>query len=248
MEDYVALGDAQLLADVVIRSDHVRARTGRGELSSAIALEVFRQGAFLIAHQHMRVPLDWHFITKNAVLRWSRWLPSFPASGEMRYQLDVRVDIETKRGRPFLLMWGLRLLYGGRVVADGELHGWTVAPARYRALRRTALAAPERPARPQTPQGESGAIVEWDDHDPFLLNRPGDHVVSMILIDAVLRAVNAEEIRLRSFEMEFRRFAERTVPVYLLVNTDHAGVSNVTFTQSGEVVAVASTSSEPYAV
>jgi hypothetical protein len=235
---YTVTGELSLRADVGIPPTHSRARTSLGELSSMVVLEVFRQGAFLIAHECVNVPMDWHFVTKRAALTWVQPPPLVPPFGVLWCELEVEVSIETKRGEPFLLTWNLRLSHGDRSVAVGTLWGWVLDPSRYRALRRAALAAPESARRPATAQSEDETTVTWDDRDPFLFNRPGDHVVSMALIDAVFNGANSVDgTQLDTFEMDFLRFAERTDPIRLNVGHSPAGEDTFEFHQLGEVIA-----------
>lgn len=232
-------------ADVAIPPDHARARARRGALSPSITLEVFRQGAFLIAHQSLGIPLEWHFVTKYAALKWVQSPPLVPRSNELRCELDVRVNIdELKQGQPFLMTWVLQLLHEGRIVAVGELRGWALAPHRYRALRRAVQVIPgsRLPTPPPSPEG--APVVQWNDGDAFLFSRPGDHVVSMVLIDAVFElAASAGERDLVALAMDFRRFAERSEPIHYSVTHGIGGAERVQFTQSGEVIAEARTSS-----
>jgi hypothetical protein len=240
---YTAAGESGLQADVALRADHPRVRTRHGELSPSIVLEVFRQGAFLSAHERLGIPLEWHFVTKRAVLTWVRRPPLVPPAGSMRCALNVQTIVEEhKQGEPFSLTWKLRLLQEGHAFAVGELRGWTLAPPRYHALRRTAraLTNPGLPALTTTPDPD--VIVVWDEQDSFLFNRGGDHVVSMALTDAVLAAATStESTQLVTFAMEFRRFAELTDPIHCSIAQRTGGMDIFTFSQSDEVTAEAVT-------
>jgi len=240
LSGYTAIRGVGLRADVAIPADHARVRTRQGALSSSMTLEVFRQGAFLSAHESFDIPLEWHFVTKRAVLEWTQEPPLIPQSASVQCELDIQTNVEKlKQGRPFLLTWNLKLRQEGRTLALGELRGWALAPHRYRALRRNAQIAPSPEDQPPRPKSEGVAVVEWDDRDSFLFNRPGDHVVSMVLIDAAFEAVADAVDQGLTFAMDFRRFAERAQPIHRSAVHGSGGAKIIQFRQSGQVIAEA---------
>lgn len=233
-----------LSATVVIPRTHSQVKKARGQLSSMVVFEVFRQGAFLISHTNLQIPLGWHFVTKSSSLVWVLPPPIGSDNHALVYNLFVRVAVETKRGEPYRLFWALELFHEKNLIATGSLDGYALNTNRYRALRRTAInalsdASGALISASRTETGETGSVVDWNEDDPFFFNRPGDHIVSMALIDTVFRSATRN---VRDFDITFEQFAERNPPIFLKQHQGDKAESFIFF-QDGATIATARTTS-----
>ncbi len=220
----------------------MRATRG-GALSRIVVLEVFRQGAFLAAHTCVGVPIDWHFVTKHIEMEWCAG-PPLATGQEALYEstLEVSVAAQEKRGEPYYLDWSLVLGDVQYPIAVGAIQGWVLASPRYRAMRRSSLASDvaDEPTTASEAPGGADPQVSWDENDPFLFNRRGDHVVSMALIEAVLvalRGTSSTDVDRVGFSMDFLAFAERTSPITLRMGAAVMGEQVVELRQRGQTIA-----------
>jgi hypothetical protein len=207
-----------------------------------LLLEVFRQGAFTIAHQGVGVPLTWHFVTHRLTIEWRERPASIGPLEIFHACLSVRVATRLRRGEPFRLTWTFELRTLGRLIATGVFDGWVLAPDRYFALRRTRQSEAPQNRGPRVSPTAGGWTVGWNESDRFLFTRPADHVVSMALADAVFaardeRAMGAREL---AFDIEFAQFAESAPEIVLRPDpaVDPA-IETFTFTQRHHVIATA---------
>ncbi|KAA9110670.1 AfsA-related hotdog domain-containing protein [Microbacterium rhizomatis] len=216
--DAVVAGD-RVSASGVISSGHSRMLRSGGRLPGILVLEIFRQAGFLMAHEAAGMPFGWHLVTSRVEMVWRAGPPHVASNSAFAFEVTGEVGVERRGGEPCYLQFTAELASAGRVIATGTIEAYSLAPDRYQALRRHALVAPHAHLVADTQSnddGSPGRVVGWDDSDPFLFNRPGDHVVSMALIEAILAAAEAHSSgRPTSVEVEFLHFAERNSPVYL---------------------------------
>jgi hypothetical protein len=214
-----------------------------GGLPGILVLEVLRQAGFLVAHVAVGVPLDWHLVTRRFGFVWECRPTVLPSAPGFPFDLIGHVDV----GERGALAFAAELWHDGAIAARGSIEAVSLAPDRYSALRRSALAGAAAQAveltSPLSPSDRLW-VVRWHDGDAFLFNRPGDHVVSMALMDAVLSRVESGAAGLRgvSVDMEVVQFAERTGTITLhLTEGQPRGEQRWEFRQAGLLVARART-------
>lgn len=247
------LTNAEAVGDVMTASGrvpagHSRMPDPRGGLPEMLALEIIRQAGFFTAHAAIGVPFGWHLVTTRLALTWQRDAPRVSKNTPFRFDVTGRVERLTKDA----LHFRAELEHKQQIIAVGTIEALSIAPDRYRALRRRSLSSPAAPHHVTgSPLGEltkDGWMVRWNDQDPFLFNRPGDHVVSMALIDAVLAGARLRAPCVVSLDMRFLRFAERDGTITLKAAGDqfHDG-KTWEIRQGGEIIARASTRPFPAA-
>lgn len=243
MARVLASDEGGILASVRLPTAHPRLAPGVS-LSSVVVVEVFRQGAFLLAHRVLDVPLTWHFITAVLRLRWLTAPPRMPHRAALNGVLSVRATVQTRKGQPYRVHWFLTLCIDGTDTVAGEFEGYVLEERDYRLLRRSAtrrsteLHTDGAPVAVATP---AGFEIHWDETDQFIFRRPSDHVVSMALVDATESAIAlGAHAPLAALEMEFPRFAEHDTPILCVENEGEDNrVRTLTFQQEGSIVAIA---------
>jgi hypothetical protein len=240
-------GEHQWRSVVCIPSEHARMRRSNGSLPIILALEVLRQGGFVAAHKGMGVPLEWHFVIQHFGIRWDSQPPAIPTGARFRAELVTRiVNTQFRDGLPSVLVYEFDLVYKGEVIATGNGITLCINPPRYHALRKRALSSPTSPHHcedhPFSRDEQGQLTIRWNDQDPFLFNRPGDHVVSMALIDSFIAAAsdhNHSEKHIQSFDISFISFAECNQVIHLDIDSDDPVTMTGKFVQDGRVIAEA---------
>ena len=221
---------------------HPRIAGAQGVLPAIVALEIQRQGGYIAAHQ-FGVPLGWRFVILEFAVQWAGQGPRLdPGTGGFRGTLLVEADVtQLWQEKPRRMEYAFQLLNSDAEVAgSGRAVALCLDPSRYAMLRQRSGAVDE-PGSALAAPGEV-VRVRWNDQDRFLFNRPGDHVVSMALLDAFLNEI-ASRNPSRSvigIDTRFYRFGESAHPVSL--NISVGSVSEVVqgvFLQDGTVIAEA---------
>lgn len=245
ISDYVFDGRVMNAAACVPVS-HDRMAQGEKILSTVLALEVFRQAGFLMAHVNVGMPFDWHLVTEKFGLVWLAEPPHVSSDGNIWFDLVGRVEVETKNTKPFRMGLEIEMVNKNDVVARGHISALSLAPHQYRALRRRSLSqqtvSRPWPAEYLIPLDDGGFTFEWTESDQFLFNRPGDHVVSMAMIEAALVASErrAGTSHIRAVEMNYKHFAERDKRITLTAEKqDNTNEIKWAFRQESNVIAVA---------
>jgi hypothetical protein len=231
-----------------VPSNHSRLPDIRGVLPEILGLEIFRQVGFFAAHTAIGIPMGWHLVTTRFGLMWQTAPPIVSKSSTFWFNVTGHAQAQANR----VLRFTAELHHEGVVIALGSIEALSVSPHRYQALRRRFINVATVPhneiGTPLGDETEAGWTVRWNDQDPFLFNRPGDHVVSMALIEAVLAGARREsdERYSLSVDMEFHNFADRNATITLR-RTGNFNPTNQRWEleQNGRIVAQAITRRVP---
>ncbi|KAA9107526.1 AfsA-related hotdog domain-containing protein [Microbacterium rhizomatis] len=117
------VADGRLQVDVCVPSAHPHAVSGAGALSSALLLEVWRQGAFLAAHEVIGVPVDWQFELGEITLTWTQPPPLLCSMGALWGEVFVTTEAADCSSVPSAITGEFEFQVNGRVVAVGRFAG-----------------------------------------------------------------------------------------------------------------------------
>jgi hypothetical protein len=218
---FTEIGDQQWEAHVHIPQLHDRMPRSTTPLPTILAFEVIRQAIFVAFHKGLQIPFDWHFVTQQSSIMWHHRTPLCPGQ-DFNGTIIIRlVNLRRCKELPRELWFAIELIHENTVTATGTLSALALDPRAYQAIRRAALSFPKVSHQMTGSQfsspNQGTKIVRWDDQDRFFFTRSGDHVVSMVLIDAFIAAVvsaEGSEEKIRSVDISFTKFAELDDPIY----------------------------------
>lgn len=240
---------SRMRASGSIPGSHSRMPWLGGPLREAVVLEVFRQAGLFMAHAGLGMPTGWRLITTRFGMTWRKHPPQIGVASVFWFDVSGQASVERRGSKASYLRFAAEMVWAGRVVADGFVEAYSVAPDLYRAFRRPSHRTPPTadpvvgsPSR-ETPENEQP--VQRDDSDPFLFDQPTDHIVSMALIETVLAAAASpgKKRKAISVDMEFLKFAECSDPITLVCEERRLnGERAWELRQAGQAIARAVTS------
>lgn len=188
-------------------------RDTAGRYDPMFFLEACRQGVYVVAHMFHGVPMDRHFILREATLRVVE--PELLAIAETPTEAVVRVHVLRRIHKEDALVGlrlGYRVLIDGQVAIESEISASWITPAEHEILRTgsrdslglgdTPTACPLPPRAPaklvnrrlplnvvisqplRDEQGGQRAVLIADTTHPSLFDHPLDHLPGMLELEA----------------------------------------------------------------